>query len=677
MRFLCLLMTVVVALCACGGGGSSSHVLPNASAPALTLPSSNGTWSASLGPWNASNSGKLNAFAIDPHDASTMYVAGGIGTDDGVTTDTGIYKTTNGGASWSAMNRGLADTTVNWLLFDASGRALYAATESGGIFRSTDGAQSWQQVSSAQSVRQIVESSGTFYAATAQGVLSSPDGSTWTTFSPTAAGANTLAVAGSTIYAGLVDGTLLHITATMQQRLADFPALDAPPAVHAIAVDPANSRSIYATVAGMVNGVYSDALMHSADAGASWQTIAIPQSLRGAQAIAFSRAVPHRLYVAGIGIAYIDNGRTLNAAGNGYGDARTLTVLDGDRLVIASDQGVALGSAGGSFTPVTAGLAINIVRSVAVHGSTVLVTMQDFAPARSTDGGISWQTLSVNSTENGNAYINPNQPNLCYILDNGINVSTDGCSSFSAEPIGSHIASTEPFASDPSSAATYVVTEGGAYVATDGVHFRPSGWNVPQPVDIVVDPRNATHIFVSSMSGGIGVWHSLNGGRTFLRSNVFVPPGPSYPNDAPVVAVDPANGVVVAVTETAIYRSTDGGATFTPVQQTQSQLRVRSSLLMQGRRLDPDSRERQTQTAGYNIDEHAQFVSTGTRTMLVITTSNGMYASTDDGTTLHPLRADAISHRFEAFTTDGNGKFCTGTDGEGVICASLSALAAL
>ncbi len=666
-------MIAAVALCSCGGGASSSRVVPNAPAGTLTLPASSGMWSASLGPRSSTSSGKLNAIAFDPRDSSTIYVAGGIGTDDGVTTDTGVYKTTNGGASWSSANSGLQDTTVNWLIFDATGSALYAATESGGIFRSTDGAQSWQQVSGAPSVRQIVESNGTLYAASASGVLSSSNGSTWNVFAQTEAAANAIDVSGNDIYVGLVDGSVLHVTATSQQRLTDFPALDAPPEVHAIAVDPSSPNSIYATMDGMVTGVYTDALMHSNDGGRSWQAIAIPPSLRGAQAIAFSRTVAHRLFVAGTGLAYSDDGRTLIAGGGYDDDARTLTVLGGDRLAIASDQGVALGTFNGSFTPITAGLPVNIVRSVAAHGSTVLVTMQDFAPARSTDGGATWATLSVNSTENGDAYINPSQPNLCYILDNGINVSSDGCASFMPESIGAHIASTQPFATDPKSALTYVITANGAYVAADGAHFQPVHWNAPQPVDVAIDPRNGSNIFVSSVNGGVAVWHSSNGGKSWTRSNTFVPPGPSYPNDAPVIAVDPSNGTVVAVTETAVYRSTDGGATFAAVQQTEGQLRGRGSM-HQARRIDPDSREREAETAGYNIGEHAQFVSTGSGAMLVIDNETGMYGSTDDGTTLHTLRGNAISHTFEGFTADANGNLCSGTDGEGVICAPLSSL---
>lgn len=667
MRHLCVLTIVAVALVSCGGGGSSSSQgMPAAPASTLTVPQSNGAWSASLGPWNAQNSGKLNAFAIDPHDASTIYAGGGIGTVDGVTSDTGIYKTVNGGASWSAQNNGLLDTTINWLLFDPQG-ALYAATEKGGIFRSSDGAASWQQVSNEPAVRQIVEANGILYAVGKDGVLTSTNGITWSLAIPTPSQANTIAIRENDVYAGLADGSLLHAQGTASATmLYRFGALGAPPVVHAIAIDPADASSIYVSFAAMIDGIYTDALMHSFDAGRTWSPLSVPASLRGAQAIAFSRATPHRLYVAGTGLGYTDDARAVTAA-QGYGDARTLQVLDGDRLVIGSDQGIGVGAYGASFRSLTAGLPVNIVRSVAVHGSTVLVTMQDFAPARSTDGGITWQTLSIGSQENGVAYINPSSPSICYVLDHGINVSTDGCSTFSSEAIGQRLASTQPFATDPASARTYAITANGLYVAADGVHFLPIACSVPNPVDIAVDPHDGRRIFISSATGGVAVWHSNDGGITFSRSTTFVPPGPSYPNDAPVLAVDPSNGAVVALTETAIYRSTDGGATFVPLQQ----------LALQERRRDPDARTRESETAGYNIGEHIQFIGTTAGPMLLMSTAAGIVSSFDDGSSTHPIGSNAISHQFEGIATDGNGRVCAGTDGEGVLCSDASTLASL
>lgn len=670
VRTIFALIIAAVALVSCGGGGSSLSggvaPAPGASAP-VPVPVANGLWSASLGPWSSQSSGKLNAVAIDPRNASTIYAGGGIGATDGVTSDTGIFKTTNGGASWTPANTGLGDTTINALLFDSNG-ALYAATESGGIYRSTDGAGTWNQVSNARAVRQLVSSNGVLYAAARGGVLTSSDGMIWTLTTPTSAAANSIAVNGSDVYAGLVDGSLVRAGNAGTQTLRHFSALGAPPVVHAIAIDPANTRSIYVSIAGMIDGIYSDALAHSADAGTTWRSVTIPSSLRGAQAIGFSRLVPHRLYVAGVGLAYTDDASTFQTA-TGYGDARTLTVLDGDRIALASDQGLALGAYGGSFQPLTGGLPVNIVRSVAVHGSTMLVTMQDFPPARSLDGGATWQSLSVGSNENGVAYINPGAPNICYILDNGVSVSTDGCVTFTTQAIGARIASNQPFATVPGSARTYMVTANGLYVANDGIHFLPIACSVSGPVDIAIDPRNADHLFLSSANGGIRVWRSTDGGVTFARSASFDPPGPSYPDNAPALAVDPSNGDVIAATQTALYRSTDGGATFTALHQLQSDVRAAGD-----RRRDPDAREASTVTQGYNINEHVQFVPTSTGTMLLVTGGGGMMSSRDDGTTTASLDANAISHQFEGIAADG-GRVCAGTDGQGVICTDASRLA--
>ncbi len=60
----------------------------------------------------------------------------------------GVFRTTNDGASWSAVNSGLADMVVSSLAaFPASngitGTYLFAGTLCGGVFRSTDNGQSW------------------------------------------------------------------------------------------------------------------------------------------------------------------------------------------------------------------------------------------------------------------------------------------------------------------------------------------------------------------------------------------------------------------------------------------------------------------------------------------------------------------------------------------------------
>jgi hypothetical protein len=61
-------------------------------------------------------SGKLQAFAWESLHPETLYAGGGIGSgNEGPTTEAGVFKSTDGGKSWTAASRGLLDATVNVL----------------------------------------------------------------------------------------------------------------------------------------------------------------------------------------------------------------------------------------------------------------------------------------------------------------------------------------------------------------------------------------------------------------------------------------------------------------------------------------------------------------------------------------------------------------------------------
>jgi photosystem II stability/assembly factor-like uncharacterized protein len=70
----------------------------------------------------------INALVIDPRNTSTLYVA---------TAANGVYRTTDGGSTWSAMNSGLTTMRVFALAVDPlDSSTLYAGTE-GGVFAIT------------------------------------------------------------------------------------------------------------------------------------------------------------------------------------------------------------------------------------------------------------------------------------------------------------------------------------------------------------------------------------------------------------------------------------------------------------------------------------------------------------------------------------------------------------
>ncbi len=130
-----------------------SHVRQLQEAPQNpALPS--GTW-ASVGPAPITGcgagsanqcSGRISAIAVDPSNPTTIYVGGAQG---------GVWKSTNGGASWIVLYNNQPSLAVGSIAVDASGK-IYVGTGEGnascdsyygaGILKSTDGGTTWTQI---------------------------------------------------------------------------------------------------------------------------------------------------------------------------------------------------------------------------------------------------------------------------------------------------------------------------------------------------------------------------------------------------------------------------------------------------------------------------------------------------------------------------------------------------
>src|SRR5262245_10788209 len=170
-------------------------------------PQSLGSWTA-LGPGNIG--GRTRALLIDPNDPNVFYAAGVAG---------GVWKSTNSGRSWSALGDLLPNIAVSSLAFDPTNtQVIYAGTgegffnsdsaRGGGIFKTTDGGTSWSLLASTSTgdfffVNKIVISTNDHnrvYCATRTGVWRSPDGGqSWTR------SLNPLNAASITVNAGCLD----------------------------------------------------------------------------------------------------------------------------------------------------------------------------------------------------------------------------------------------------------------------------------------------------------------------------------------------------------------------------------------------------------------------------------------------------------------------------------------
>lgn len=146
------------------------------------------TWN-NLGPGNIG--GRTRALVIDPSSPDTIYAAGVAG---------GIWKTTNGGTSWTPQDDFMANLAVTSIEMDtANNQILYAGTGEGffngdgvrgaGIFKTINGGTTWTRLTNTNNsnfhyVNDVVVSPANpthVYAATRTGVFRSLDsGVNWT-----------------------------------------------------------------------------------------------------------------------------------------------------------------------------------------------------------------------------------------------------------------------------------------------------------------------------------------------------------------------------------------------------------------------------------------------------------------------------------------------------------------
>jgi hypothetical protein len=198
------------------------------------------------GGWSWTNvqqrSGCVFSLALDPQNSATVYAGNN---------NLGVSKTTDGGVNWSAANVGLPTgrfgSIVTAIATDPQNPgAVYAASGSS-LFKSSDGAVSWTDTGLASTVIALAvdpQNTAAVYAATANGLFKTADGgSTWRQLSTEVCNAlvvdprNTAA-----IYAGTDDGVLQSTDGGVTwQALAGSPQL-----VRVLMLDPRDSAMIYA-----------------------------------------------------------------------------------------------------------------------------------------------------------------------------------------------------------------------------------------------------------------------------------------------------------------------------------------------------------------------------------------------------------------------------------------------
>jgi len=510
--------------------------------------------------WNASGEGvpptRVQALAMDPRAPAVVYA--GTRTPDGVAS-VGIFKSTDGGGSWSGANVGLVDPflgigplDVTALAVDpADSNVLVAGAFLSEIFWSGDGGATWQPATIGGYNAGLETTALVFdpanpanvYAATTLGLFKSTNrGQTFSATGNAGVAFFSLAIdpsSPSTLYAGDAAGSGIWKStdggAHWSTANTGLPgASGSRPPVLSLAVDPGSPSTVYA-------GTYGNGVWVSTNSGGSWSLSSGSRSDARVAALAFDGDGGEDLFAGTYGA-----GVQIRVAGaNGWSSANegldvavvSALLLDpsSEGLVYAATSGgVAVSSdAGRSWTDPSeaSGLPSVSVASVALAGGaspSLLAGTLGSGLYRSADRGATWTSAGTGlaDADISSLAVDPSAPSTVYA---GTAHPYDGSSS----------------------ERVYKSTDAGA--TWTRTSLDAGGFTVDF---IAVDPGMPSRVIAGS-AGASGIFRSQDGGSTWSTIATAACGGLSG------VAFDPSGSAIYAAGATGVCRSTDGGVTWT------------------------------------------------------------------------------------------------------------------
>lgn len=514
----------------------------------------------SVGP----DGGRIETIAVSPAFANDRTVFVG--------TATGVYKTTDGGTSWSAVNNGIDDRRVLSLAISpsyATDKAVFAGVAgSGGVYKSTDGGLNWRKVYYRAAPYSNVDSIGSLVVspnyATDQTVFagksfyngsmllkSTDGGESWSAAGNGISGSSVRSLAISaafatdrTIFAATPGGVFKSTDGSANWIAVNSGLYHNNVLSVAISSGFATDHTMYAITT--IDPYYGGGIFKSTDGGANWSWVEGNYSISnktvsGCTCLTLSPdyAVDQTVFAG-----TKDAGLFISRDG-GYGFSQVDGMLDKNILTLSASPGYS------TDKTAFAGTYANLLKS--------------------TDQGAAWSPANngIKELAFGPFAVSPNyaaDQTLITQANNVFKKTTDGGISWSEAPFGKgaySLAYSPGFASDRTLFAG--VMAGGVYKSSDGgATWVPAKSGIDQVSinSLAISPAVAADntIFAGSLSNGVfkttnggGSWSAvssgINGSGLYIKALAL---SPGYVTDR----------TVFAGTNAGVYKSSNGGASW-------------------------------------------------------------------------------------------------------------------
>ncbi|SMC46904.1 thrombospondin type 3 repeat-containing protein [Cellulophaga tyrosinoxydans] len=479
------------------------------------------------GIWKSTNSGSswvnlfddfpqigVSGIAIDPNNSDIIYIA--TGDDDAADSySIGVYKSNDGGLTWNETGLNPSNTTINFLaneiVIDPSNSNILWLGTNNGLFKSTDAGNSWEvkQNGDIKDFKLKPGDSNTIYAVSSTQFFKSVNGNTFTTITSALPASSGRLVLGTSP----ADPSVVYILSANTS------------------INEYKFQGIYKSVDSGNTFTKTSNTVDLMESNQAWFDLALEVSPTNA----------NELYVGCLNIWKSTNGGiSFNKRNNWFDNNAAYTHADihtikffGNKLFVGSDGGIYVSENGATtFSDKTSNLEISQFYRISVaqkNSDKIIGGLQD-------NGGFVLNNNQWNNYHGGDGMdnvIDPNNENLLYgFTQNGgsLNISTD-----SGQSIGSI----------------------GPPQKSDGSNLV-GNWITPLAISST-----------GEVYSGFDAVYKLVGNSWVKSSNNFLARNELIDD----LEIDPNNpSIMYAVNFETIYRSLDGGVTFTNIASLDNQI---------------------------------------------------------------------------------------------------------